>query len=128
MSSVATAAAPNPDARLLLPRYKPIITFPMVNSNAVTAAPVQTSRQGMLARATHFVFDKTGTLTSGQMRVLEGRNALYDYIPADTSKIILTELIFPGSESVITHKIATVEAVQIHSSSMTALVTTAQVF
>ncbi len=46
----ASPSARNPDARLLLPRYNPISTLPVVNSNAVTAAPVQTSRQEILAR------------------------------------------------------------------------------
>jgi hypothetical protein len=43
-------AAPNPDARLLLPKYMPISTLPVVNSSAVTAPSVHTSRQKMNAR------------------------------------------------------------------------------
>ena len=63
-----------------------------------------------------------------QMRVLESRHALYSYLPADASRIILSELIYPGTESAIAARIATVESIQIHTSSMTALVTMAPVY
>jgi hypothetical protein len=49
-SSTSEPAAPNPDARLLLPRYNPVSTLPKINSKAVTTAPVQTSCQEILAR------------------------------------------------------------------------------
>src|SRR3569832_536904 len=38
-------AAPKPEATLLLPIYKPIKNFPMVNSREVMTAPTQTSDQ-----------------------------------------------------------------------------------
>ena len=76
------------------------------------------------------LYGMSRTLVSmlGQMRVLEGSNALYSYLPADASKIIISELIYPGAPSVITEKIHAVESIHVYASSMTALVTPEQVY
>lgn len=64
----------------------------------------------------------------GQMRWLENDKALYTYVPADASKIIMSELIYPGSLSVVNERIQTVESVRIFGSSMTAVVTPMDVY
>jgi hypothetical protein len=63
-----------------------------------------------------------------QMRWQESSHPLYSYVPQDVSKVILSEIVFPGSSSAITQRIQTVESVHLYTSSMTAVVTPAEVF
>ena len=56
------------EAGLLLPRYRPMANLPMVNSTAVTAAPIQTSRQAIFTSGRYFSSTAKATvITTSEM-------------------------------------------------------------
>jgi hypothetical protein len=61
-------AAPNTEATLLCPRYRPIRNLPIVNSRAVIAAPTQTSRHAIFTSGRkRYIMAKSSVTTASEM-------------------------------------------------------------